>query len=248
MSVRIRKRRGAPWLQMPRAVVEDRELSWKAKGLYAYLVSRPDDWEIRRRDLIRRATDGSTSLDSGVEELQEAGLLEIVRTQDSEGKFSGSEWIVDWPEENRVPENGDTDNANPSREVSKPYREDSKTSSSAPAEPTLDLGLEGSENGSSPKASREDFEKLWAAARRGSKKKAWEQYRKAVPKKVDAGTLGKAWLALVASTEDENFIPHFFRWIRDERWEEEIPDSPDEEPEVGSEEWAEREYNRIMSL
>lgn len=246
MSVRIRKRRGIPWAQVPRIVIEDPKLSWKAKGLYAYLVSRPDEWEVRRKDLIRRSTDGSTSLDSGVRELQDAGLLVIQTSHDSDGKFVGTEWLVEWPE-TRVPENADTDNANLSREVGKPYRDDSKTSSSDPSDPTLALpGLEPSENGAPPPtASKEEFEKLWAVCRRGPKQKAWEQYRKAVPKKVSAEEIAKAWRRIVAASEEAQFVPHFFRWIRDERWDEELPEA---EPEAGSEEWMEREYERIVNL
>jgi len=52
--------------------VEDRSLSWKAKGVHLYLMSRPTDWSIRQADLIRRSKDGKDSLRTGMKELIDA--------------------------------------------------------------------------------------------------------------------------------------------------------------------------------
>jgi len=54
--------------------LRDPNLSWKAKGLFAYLLSLPDDWQIYQKDLVNRATDGDTSLRSGIIELEKAGI------------------------------------------------------------------------------------------------------------------------------------------------------------------------------
>ena len=70
-----------------------------------------------------------------------------------------------------------------------------------------------------------DFEEVWGLARKGSKKQAIAQYRKAVPKKVDHATLLEARRKHVEAQPDH--IAHLFRWIRDERWTDEYgrPDS-----------------------
>lgn len=47
-----------PYVIVARSLLEDRRLSWKAKGLMAYLLSRPDGWDIREQDLINRGPDG----------------------------------------------------------------------------------------------------------------------------------------------------------------------------------------------
>lgn len=72
----------------------DDELSYKAKGLHTYLISRPDGWEVRYPDLVNRSSDGKTSVESAVKELKEAGYLKINDLQDDSGQFTGSEWIV----------------------------------------------------------------------------------------------------------------------------------------------------------
>lgn len=73
---------------------EDPNLSWKAKGLHTYLVTRPPGWQIYRNELERRSTDGRESLANGLRELKAAGYLEIVPAQDEKGKMNGWVWTV----------------------------------------------------------------------------------------------------------------------------------------------------------
>jgi hypothetical protein len=72
------------YAQIPNLLIEDPCLSWKAKGLYSYLASRPPGWEVQRGDLLNRSTDGRTSVQSGINELKKAGWLTIQRLQDQE--------------------------------------------------------------------------------------------------------------------------------------------------------------------
>lgn len=72
---------------------EDARLSWKAKGLLAYLLAKPDNWQIRRDDLIIRAADGKDSISSGLKELEEFGYLERKPIRQG-GKFCGYESII----------------------------------------------------------------------------------------------------------------------------------------------------------
>jgi hypothetical protein len=48
---------------------QDKNLSWKAKGIFSYLISRPDGWEINMSDLRDRSIDGVDSIYSGLDEL-----------------------------------------------------------------------------------------------------------------------------------------------------------------------------------
>lgn len=69
--------------------LRDTNLSWKAKGLFAYLLSLPDDWQIYQKDLVNRATDGDTSLRSGIIELEKAGYLKRERQRNESGQVKG---------------------------------------------------------------------------------------------------------------------------------------------------------------
>lgn len=52
--------------------VEDKRLSWKAKGIQNYFATRPPTWQIHQSDLYGRSTDGSTSFRAGIQELLDA--------------------------------------------------------------------------------------------------------------------------------------------------------------------------------
>lgn len=77
----------------------------------------------------------------------------------------------------------------------------------------------------------EDFGVLWKVHSRGSKKKALEQYRKAVPTLVAHEQLLWSLTAYVDAEISAKFRGHdLFRWIRDqhwEAWEQEEPPKPD---------------------
>ena len=72
---------------------KDESISWKAKGLLAYLLHLPNDWQIYLEDLKNRSTDGIDSTRSAMNELIEKGY--IVRQELRElGKFKGYEYTV----------------------------------------------------------------------------------------------------------------------------------------------------------
>jgi len=49
--------------------LNDENLSWKAKGLHSYILSKPDDWKVIINQLINASTDGEVSTRSGIDEL-----------------------------------------------------------------------------------------------------------------------------------------------------------------------------------
>jgi hypothetical protein len=50
----IRARRRHRFVILDQRAVEDTRLSWAARGLLAYLLSRPDDWRVLINDLRKR--------------------------------------------------------------------------------------------------------------------------------------------------------------------------------------------------
>ena len=73
---------------------DEPELSYKAKGLHTYLISRPPDWEVQYTDLVNRASDGRDSIKTAVKELKKHGYLKISRERDDQGHIKGSIWHV----------------------------------------------------------------------------------------------------------------------------------------------------------
>lgn len=58
-----------------------KDMSWKAKGILAYCLSMPDDWNFYLKELEKHSSDGKSSLRSGWEELRELGyvIYEVIR-------------------------------------------------------------------------------------------------------------------------------------------------------------------------
>jgi len=76
--------------------LKDKRLSWKAKGLLAYLLYLPDDWQVYITELSKNASDGLSSTRSAIEELMTNGYItrEEIRIN---GKFSYDYTIYEAP-------------------------------------------------------------------------------------------------------------------------------------------------------
>lgn len=74
---------------MANEFLKDSRLSWKAKGIIAYVQMLPDDWVLNMRDLTNRATDGRDSLYSGIKELEKYGYCAKVMQRNPDGTIAG---------------------------------------------------------------------------------------------------------------------------------------------------------------
>lgn len=78
--------------------LNDKRLTFGARGLLAYLLSKPDHWEVRMPDLLAASPAGLTAIRAMLRELEDAGYLVRVRHQDSvTGKFSWESNIYETP-------------------------------------------------------------------------------------------------------------------------------------------------------
>ena len=83
-------------------VLNNVNLSWKAKGLFVYLWSQADEWDFYETEVVKHSTDGLSSLKSGLKELEEQGYLKRERQRDDKGHFKENNWILS---ENPILEN-----------------------------------------------------------------------------------------------------------------------------------------------
>lgn len=72
--------------------LRDDSLSWKATGMLAFLMTKPDDWLISVENLSRSKRDGKDSTVAALEELKAAGYVYFRRYR-IKGKFE-SEYLV----------------------------------------------------------------------------------------------------------------------------------------------------------
>ncbi|MFH5884090.1 hypothetical protein ACG2F4_07245 [Halalkalibaculum sp. DA3122] len=93
MIIKIKKRTNN-FAQIDKRSLEDDRLSWKAKGILAYLLSKPDNWEVVIDDLQKHATDGRDSCRTGLRELEEKGYIRKHQERGSDGLFKPVEYQV----------------------------------------------------------------------------------------------------------------------------------------------------------
>ena len=75
-------------------VLNDTNLSWKAKGLFVYLWSQADEWDFYETEVVKHSTDKIASLKSGLKELEQQGYLKRQRKRDDKGHLKENEWIL----------------------------------------------------------------------------------------------------------------------------------------------------------
>lgn len=105
----IRAPRRNRYLIIDQRIVDDTRLSWAARGMLAYLLSRPDNWQVRVKDLQRRGHLGRDGTYNLINELRSAGYVEFRRGRDTRGRIRGGCYIVREIPNPPLPESPDTD-------------------------------------------------------------------------------------------------------------------------------------------
>lgn len=71
-------------------ILNDPNLSLKAKGLWTFIQSKPEGWRFSERRIAQQTLDGLASVRSGLQELMDAGLLKRYIEKDANGLVIGS--------------------------------------------------------------------------------------------------------------------------------------------------------------
>lgn len=74
--------------------LQNEKLSWAARGLLAYLLSLPDNWEMHIEHLVKQGDAGRDKMYALVKELKNAGHVEHLRYRDEKGKVTRCEYLV----------------------------------------------------------------------------------------------------------------------------------------------------------
>lgn len=91
---------------IPNHIINDKNLSLKAKGLISALLSLPPGYEyLSVERLAAKYKTGTTAIRSGLQELKDAGYLEIEQKYDAHGHYAGYEWrLSDYRKQSQLPE------------------------------------------------------------------------------------------------------------------------------------------------
>lgn len=88
------KKRPSNFVIIDKTFLEDDRLSYKAKGILAYLLSKPDNWKVIVSDLVKHSKDGFDSVYSGLKELKKYGYYEKNPIRDEKGIIIRWESII----------------------------------------------------------------------------------------------------------------------------------------------------------
>jgi len=238
-----------------RAAAQDARLTLEARGLFAMMVSLPDNWEYTVSGLAAKAGCGKDKIRRLLKELQDVGYLMREQGHDQGGKFAGNVYVL----QDEAPLSGNTDNGD-SRQRSEPStgkpspvfttqknKEEKNPDSKEPPK-----APQGAAEGEKPKrARRAKSVPVWQAEK-------FEGFWKAYPRDEDRAKAVKEWDKLPQDRElmqyhggsedalllaisrglkrhlesrawkEDVGIPYAFRWLRDRRWTEKSKQRPPE--------------------
>lgn len=91
---RVQKDKANPYVMLNKGFLNDPCLSMKAKGLLAYFLSLPDDWQIYESEIIKHHKDGKSAFKATIKELEQNGYVERDRLRDEKGHLRGYKYSV----------------------------------------------------------------------------------------------------------------------------------------------------------
>lgn len=91
---KIRKSSPSNFTTLTNELINDTSLSFKAKGIYAYLWSKADDWQFYIKEIASKSKDGIDSVRSGIKELEDAGYLERERVNNKDTGLIEYDYII----------------------------------------------------------------------------------------------------------------------------------------------------------
>lgn len=75
------------------AIINNETLTYRARGILIFLLSKPDGWTTSAQRLANQYTEGRDAINTSIKELEDAGYMELRKTQDEHGHWS-SHWLV----------------------------------------------------------------------------------------------------------------------------------------------------------
>lgn len=91
--VRVKKLYKKNYTVIDNTVLQDTSISFKAKGIFAYLWMQSDTWNFYEKEVVKHSTDGISSLRAGIKELENHGYL-LRQRKRIKGKLKDSMWFL----------------------------------------------------------------------------------------------------------------------------------------------------------
>jgi hypothetical protein len=82
---------------LPNRALRDPYLSYRARGVLAYVLSMPDNWRTSADTLARQGLEGRDAIRASINELIRAGYARRVKAQDERGRYTTELHFYDTP-------------------------------------------------------------------------------------------------------------------------------------------------------
>lgn len=103
----LRKRRTHRFVQIPSSTIRDKRLSFRARGILAYLLDMPDGWDVKSEFLASQGKEGREAVRTGLGELAVCGYYRLERRQLRDGTFQMGTAISEEPVESWAAESAE---------------------------------------------------------------------------------------------------------------------------------------------
>ena len=87
MMAIFRKHKTKRFTHIDNDILNASVISFKAKGILCYLLSKPDDWKVYLFEVAKHTTEGMHSIRTGIKELMAAGYITKQVIRDDKGKI-----------------------------------------------------------------------------------------------------------------------------------------------------------------
>lgn len=81
------KKSKIPFTQISNKLLNDDRISLKAKGIYAYMYSKTDDWNFTIKSMSKQLLEGMRSISSALSELKQYGWVSYEKNNDGSGVY-----------------------------------------------------------------------------------------------------------------------------------------------------------------
>jgi hypothetical protein len=120
--IRIQKKKNN-FVMLDKGFIDDKRLSYKAKGILTYLLSKPDGWKVIVKDLCNHARDGERAVYSGLKELKNFGYYQKYPVREGQRIVRWESVVYECPED--CPKETKKSNNNPKEPNHKEEPQDS---------------------------------------------------------------------------------------------------------------------------
>lgn len=81
------KLNGGNFTKIPNELLNDSVLSWKAKGLFCHMASKPDNFNFTVHSLSKQFPSGKSAISGMLKELKDRGWVSYYKNTDGTGKY-----------------------------------------------------------------------------------------------------------------------------------------------------------------